>query len=140
MDDFLRSSDDDDAQIRNTRAVSELHRTAGGSAGGRNDAGGSNARGGSGGGSGSGESDCSGVGGEHASRTTAAATSDGIDADDSTSTSTTPTTRRLTPIEQLLCGGLAGATAKSVIAPADRVKILYVMSVPMLVRVPALGF
>jgi len=34
-------------------------------------------------------------------------------------------TRRLSTIEGLICGGVAGACAKSFIAPADRVKILY---------------
>lgn len=32
---------------------------------------------------------------------------------------------KLKPTEQLVAGGLAGAIAKTVIAPADRVKILY---------------
>jgi len=32
---------------------------------------------------------------------------------------------RATAIESLICGGIAGATAKTVIAPAERVKILY---------------
>eukprot|EP00051_Salpingoeca_urceolata_P030947 m.9944 g.9944 ORF g.9944 m.9944 type:complete len:625 (-) comp3649_c0_seq1:19-1893(-) len=33
--------------------------------------------------------------------------------------------RRLTTMEALLAGGIAGATAKTVIAPGDRIKILY---------------
>ncbi|CAD7940140.1 unnamed protein product [Amoebophrya sp. A25] len=33
--------------------------------------------------------------------------------------------RTLTPIERLFCGSVAGACAKTVIAPGDRVKILY---------------
>ncbi|CAL1142177.1 unnamed protein product [Cladocopium goreaui] len=33
--------------------------------------------------------------------------------------------KKLTPIEHLMTGGAAGAVAKTVIAPADRVKILY---------------
>lgn len=33
--------------------------------------------------------------------------------------------KQMSPFEHLMCGGAAGAMAKSVIAPADRVKILY---------------
>lgn len=33
--------------------------------------------------------------------------------------------RQLSTVERVICGGVAGAIAKSVIAPADRIKILY---------------
>jgi len=34
-------------------------------------------------------------------------------------------TQRLNAVESLACGGIAGATAKSIVAPGDRVKIIY---------------
>jgi len=36
-----------------------------------------------------------------------------------------PGVPRMSPMEQIFCGGFAGAVAKTVIAPADRIKILY---------------
>lgn len=47
---------------------------------------------------------------------------------DSVTTSTAASaldTNRLHPLESLLCGSIAGAVAKTVIAPGDRIKILY---------------